>query len=38
LSLIEKAVSVEKDLPRIVEEYEKYNKVLRREHAANQLQ
>lgn len=34
LSLIDKATSVEKDIPRIVEEYEKYNKVVRKENAA----
>ena len=34
LILIDKASSVEKDLPKIVEENEKYNKVLRKENAA----
>jgi hypothetical protein len=34
IQLIDKAVSVERDLPRIVEEYDKYNKVLRKENAA----
>jgi len=34
IQLIDKAVSVEKDLPRIVEEFDKYNKVLRKENAA----
>ena len=34
ISLIDKASSVEKDLPRIVEEYDKYNKVVRKENAA----
>jgi len=34
--LIDKATSVEKDLPRIVEEFDKYNKVLRKENAAIQ--
>jgi hypothetical protein len=33
LSLIDKATSVEKDLPRIVEEYDKYMKVIRKENA-----
>ena len=36
LSLIDKATSVEKDLPRIVEEYDKYNKALRKETIAIQ--
>lgn len=36
VSLIDKATSVEKDLPRIVEEYDKYNKVIRKENAAVQ--
>lgn len=36
ISLIDKATSVEKDLPRIVEEYDKYNKVIRKENAAVQ--
>lgn len=36
LSLIDKATSVEKDLPRIVEEYDKYMKVKRKENAAVQ--
>jgi hypothetical protein len=36
ISLIVKATSVEKDLPRIVEEYDKYNKVIRKENAAVQ--
>lgn len=36
LSLIDKATSIEKDLPRIVEEYDKYNKVVRKENAAIQ--
>lgn len=36
IRLIEKAASVEQDLPRIVEEYEKYNKVVRKETAAAQ--
>lgn len=35
LSIIEKA-RTEKDIPRIVEEYEKYNKVLRKENAVIQ--
>jgi hypothetical protein len=34
ISLIDKATSVEKDLPRIVEEYDKYFKVVRKENAA----
>ena len=34
--MIDKATSVEKDLPRIVEEYDKYNKVVRKEIAAIQ--
>jgi hypothetical protein len=34
ISLIDKATSVEKDLPRIVEEYDKYLKVVRKENAA----
>ena len=34
IQLIDKAVSVERDLPRIVEEFDKYNKVLRKENAA----
>ena len=34
ISLIDKSTSVEKDLPRIVEEFDKYNKVLRKETAA----
>jgi hypothetical protein len=34
LQLIDKAASVDKDLPRIVEEFDKYNKVLRKENAA----
>jgi len=34
--LIDKATSVEKDLPRIVEENEKYNKVVRKENATIQ--
>jgi hypothetical protein len=29
ISLIDKSTSVDKDLPRIVEEYDKYNKVIR---------
>lgn len=36
IRLIEKAASVEQDLPRIVEEYEKYNKIVRKESAAAQ--
>jgi hypothetical protein len=36
IQLIDKAASVERDLPRIVEEYDKYNKVLRKENAAIQ--
>jgi hypothetical protein len=36
ISLIDKATSVEKDLHRIVEEYDKYNKVIRKENAAVQ--
>lgn len=36
ISLIGKAVSVDKDIPRIVEEHEKYLKVLRKENAATQ--
>jgi hypothetical protein len=36
IQLIDKATSVEKDLPRIVEEFDKYNKVLRKENAAIQ--
>ena len=36
VSLIDKATSIEKDLPRIVEEYDKYNKVVRKENAAIQ--
>jgi len=35
LSIIDKA-RTEKDIPRIVEEYEKYNKVLRKENAVIQ--
>jgi len=34
ISLIDKATSVEKDLPRIVEGYDKYFKVVRKENAA----
>lgn len=36
ISLIDKATSCERDLPRIVEEYDKYNKVIRKENAAIQ--
>lgn len=36
ISLIDKAVSVDKDIPRILEEHEKYLKVLRKENAASQ--
>lgn len=36
IRLIDKAASVEQDLPRIVEEYEKYNKIVRKESAAAQ--
>lgn len=36
ITLIDKATSVEKDLPKIVEEYDKYNKVVRKENAAIQ--
>jgi len=36
IQLIDKASSVEKDLPRIVEEYDRYNKVVRKETAAIQ--
>jgi len=36
ISLIDKSTSVDKDLPRIVEEYDKYNKVIRKETAAIQ--
>lgn len=36
IQLIDRAILVEKDLPRIVEEYEKYNKVVRKENAAKQ--
>lgn len=35
IQLVERA-SAEKDLPRIVEEFDKYNKVLRKEVAAHQ--
>jgi hypothetical protein len=35
--LIDKAISVEKDLPKIIEEFEKYNKVVRKENQAIQL-
>jgi hypothetical protein len=34
MQLIDKAASVERDLPRIVEEFDKYNKVVRKENAA----
>ncbi len=34
IRLIDKASSVERDLPRIVEEYEKYNKIVRKENLA----
>jgi len=37
ISLIDKAISVEKDLPKIIEEFEKYNKVVRKENQAIQL-
>jgi hypothetical protein len=35
ISLIDKSTT-EKDLPRLVEEYDKFNKVVRKEVAANQ--
>jgi hypothetical protein len=34
ISLIDKATSVDRDLPRIVEEYDRYNKSVRKENAA----
>jgi hypothetical protein len=34
IGMIERASSVEKDVPRIVEEYERYNRVVRKEVAA----
>ena len=36
IRLIDKANSIERDLPRIVEEYEKYNKIVRKENTAAQ--
>ena len=36
INLIDKATSLDKDLPRIVEEFDKYNKVVRKENAAIQ--
>ncbi|TNV71357.1 hypothetical protein FGO68_gene12227 [Halteria grandinella] len=38
LTLIDKAASYENDLPRIIEEYEKYNKIVRKENAQMQQQ
>jgi hypothetical protein len=34
ISLIDKATSIERDIPRIVEEYDRYNKAVRKENAA----